>query len=80
MELEFALQELPLQTLKQKVVFIFIMNSGKISLFIYLFIFTATPVTYGPWGQFGAAAAACATAMATRDPSHICDLCCSSQQ
>ena len=42
----------------------------------------AAPTAYGSsWakGQIGAIAAAYATAMATLDPSHLCDLCCSCQ-
>ena len=51
-------------------------------LFIYLFIMAA-PVAYGnsqAWGQIAAAAVTYTTAMATPDPSHICDLCHSLQQ
>ena len=43
----------------------------------------ATPVAYGSSqarDRFGAAAVVCATATATLDPSHICDLRCSFRQ
>ena len=48
--------------------------------FFFSFLFKATTAAYGSaWsrGQIGAAAEAYATAMATADPSHIRDLCCS---
>ena len=46
----------------------------------YFFLFTAASVAYGgskASSLIGAAAGAYATAMATVDLSHICDLCCS---
>ena len=52
-------------------------------LFYYYYFLMATPVTYGSSqvrGQIRTAAGALATAMAMQDPSHICDLLCSSWQ
>ena len=52
-------------------------------LFIYLVSFRAAPEAYGgsqARGPIGAAAEAYTTATATWGPSHICDLCPSSQQ
>ena len=48
--------------------------------FLFLFLFLATPAAYvssQARGRIGIEAEVYSTAMATPDPSHICELCCS---